>query len=179
MSSTKTIASICSSHLSPPQSAELVRKNEHVLDEKLSAARSEYLTDLASLSGTVSGLTGALTERAASDRASLRAQSLWLACTGLRASLLEGRAGAADWEAKLLPLTGAVGAIRGVAGEDDFVRAVLGSLSPVALERGVYTEDSLKERWLGVERVARRVANIGQGGGSLFRSVQCLGSSQH
>ena len=38
----------------------------------------------------------------------------------------------------------------------------------MALERGVYTEDSLKERWLGVERVARRVANIGQGGGSLF-----------
>lgn len=90
LSSTKTIASICSSHLSPPQSAELVRKNEHVLDEKLSAARSEYLTDLTSLSGTVSGLTGALTDRTASDRTSLKAQGLWLACTGLRASLLEG-----------------------------------------------------------------------------------------
>ena len=48
-------------------------------------------------------------------------------------------------------------------------KAVLGSLSPVALKRGVKTEDSLKKRRLGVVRVARRVANIGQGGFRLFR----------
>ena len=56
------------------QSAELTRKNDHILDEKLSAAKSEYLTSLSALSGTVTGLTEALTSRATADKASLRAQ---------------------------------------------------------------------------------------------------------
>ena len=58
------------------QSAELTRKNDHILDEKLSAAKSEYLTSLSGLSGTVTGLTEALTSRASADKASLRAQVL-------------------------------------------------------------------------------------------------------
>merc|ERR1719357_2467734 len=36
------------------------------------------------------------------------------------------------------------------------------------MERGVYTEDSLKERWAAVERVARKVAAVGDQGGSLL-----------
>ena len=56
------------------QSAELTRKNDHILDEKLSAAKSEYLTSLSGLSGTVTGLTEALTSRASADKASLCAQ---------------------------------------------------------------------------------------------------------
>ena len=63
------------------QSAELTRKNEHILDEKLSAAKSEYLTSLSGLSGTVTGLTEALTSRASADKASLRAQVLLSFCT--------------------------------------------------------------------------------------------------
>ena len=56
------------------QAAELTRKNDHILDEKLSAAKSEYLTSLSTLSGTVNGLTEALTARSSADKASLRAQ---------------------------------------------------------------------------------------------------------
>ena len=154
------------------QCAELNRKNSHLLDEKLSEARSEHLSSLASLSGSVQGLSSALTERAIADRAALRAQSLWLACTGLRARLEAGSPGASTWETKMAPLTPEVGAVKGAAGEDDvFVAAVVGSLSPVALERGVYTEDSLRERWQGVESVARRVVGVGEEGGSLIRSV--------
>merc|ERR1712013_108250 len=101
------------------QAAELNRKNDHILDEKLSAAKSEYLTSLSALSGTVNGLTEALTARSS-------------------------------------------------AGEEDaFVKTVVGSVSKVAMERGVYTEDRLKERWAAVERVARRVAAVGDQGGSL------------
>merc|ERR1719449_351596 len=86
------------------QSAELTRKNDHILDEKLSAAKSEYLTSLSGLSGTVAGLTEALTSRASADKASLRAQGLWLACTGLVASLGKGNAKADTWDGRLLPL---------------------------------------------------------------------------
>ena len=169
------------------QAAELTRKNDHILDEKLSAAKSEYLTSLSALSGTVNGLTEALTARSSADKASLRAQvltsfsknwfssaatfqGLWLACTGLVASLGKGNSKADTWEGRLLPLAPDLKSIEGAAGEEDaFVKTVVGSVSKVAMERGVYTEDSLKERWAAVERVARKVAAIGDQGGSLLR----------
>merc|ERR550517_677626 len=114
------------------QSAELTRKNEHILDEKLSAAKSEYLTSLSGLSGTVTGLTEALTSRASADKASLRAQGLWLACTGLVASLGRGNAKADSWDGRLLPLAADLKSIEGAAGEEDtFVKAVVGSVSKV------------------------------------------------
>jgi len=151
------------------QAAELTRKNDHILDEKLSAAKSEYLTSLSALSGTVNGLTEALTARSSADKASLRAQGLWLACTGLVASLGKGNSKADTWEGRLLPLAPDLKSIEGAAGEEDaFVKTVVGSVSKVAMERGVYTEDSLKERWAAVERVARKVAAIGDQGGSLL-----------
>ena len=72
-----------------------------------------------------------------------------------------------------------VSTIKGVAGdEDEFVACVLASVNPVALKRGVCTEDSLRERWCAVERVARRVAGIGEQGGSLLRSVMSSYYSQ-
>merc|ERR1712107_163044 len=151
------------------QAAELTRKNDHILDEKLSAAKSEYLTSLSSLSGTVNGLTEALTARSSADKASLRAQGLWLACTGLVASLGKGNSKADTWEGRLLPLAPDLKSIEGAAGEEDaFVKTVVGSVSKVAMERVVYTEDSLKERWAAVERVARKVAAVGDQGGSLL-----------
>merc|ERR1712223_848546 len=149
--------------------AQLTRKNDHILDEKLSAAKSEYLTSLSTLSGTVNGLTEALTARSSADTASLRAQGLWLACTGLVASLGKGNSKADTWEGRLLPLAPDLKSIEGAAGEEDaFVKTVVGSVSKVAMERGVYTEDSLKERWAAVERVARKVAAVGDQGGSLL-----------
>jgi len=151
------------------QSLEMNRKHIHDMDEKLSQAQTEYLTNLAGLSGSVSGLSEALTSRADSDKAALRAQSLWLACTGFSNSLVSGKSGADTWENKLLPLDEEVKTILAVAREDDlFVSSVLASVSPVALARGVYTEDSLKERWTRVEKVARRVGGIGEEGGSLI-----------
>ena len=90
------------------------------------------------------------------------------------ASLGRGNAKADTWEGRLLPLAADLKIIEGAAGEEDtFVKAVVGSVSKVAAERGVYTEDSLKERWAGVERVARKVAAIGDEGGSLLRLEPC------
>lgn len=151
------------------QEAELSRNHSREVDEKLSFARTEYVTSLAGLSGTVAGITSSLQARAMADRASMVAQSLWLACTGLNTSLSLGQPEAVTWEGKMKPLAGEVGKIKGVVGKgDEFVDVVLSTISPVALERGVYTEDSLKERFCKVEKVARRVANIGDDGGSLL-----------
>ncbi len=55
--------------------------------------------------------------------------------------------------------------------ENEFVSAVVGGIPPTALSRGVYTEQSLRERFTRVETVARRVGAIGDDGGSLLRPV--------
>merc|ERR1739844_178294 len=113
-----------------------------------------YLTSLSGLSGTVTGLTEALTSRASADKASLRAQGLWLACTGLVTSLGKGNTKADTWDGRLLPLAADLKSIEGAAGEEDtFVEAVVGSVSKVAVERGVYTEDSLKSGGLEWNRL--------------------------
>jgi len=48
------------------------------------------------------------------------------------------------------------------------VSTVCSSIPAVALQRGVYTEDNLKERFCKVEKTARKVAGVGEQGGSLI-----------
>eukprot|EP00092_Neocalanus_flemingeri_P070864 GFUD01087007.1.p1 GENE.GFUD01087007.1~~GFUD01087007.1.p1 ORF type:complete len:804 (-),score=353.89 GFUD01087007.1:241-2652(-) len=151
------------------QEAELTRHHKHGLAEQVDSLTSTQVTSLASLSGTVSGLSAALQARAGSDSASLTAQALWLACSSLNTTMNTGRKDASTWEEKLQPLVKEIKQVKTVAGPDDeFVDVVLASISPLALERGVYTEDSLKERFCVVEKNARRVAGIGEEGGSLL-----------
>lgn len=50
---------------------------------------------------------------------------------------------------------------------DELVTVVLQSLPKEALARGVYPEDALRERFINVERVARKVALVPEEGASL------------
>ena len=52
---------------------------------------------------------------------------------------------------------------------DAYVDAVLGGIPDVAASRGVYTEDTIKERFRKVEKMAKRTAMIGEDGGSLAK----------
>jgi len=151
------------------QKEEMNRKHEHQLEEKAAAMKKAHTETLTNLSASLSGLTTALEARSSSDSSSFAAQALWLACNTLKNSLDTGNTEASTWEEKLKPLDGEVGQIKLVVGPgDEFTSAILGSISPVALERGVFTEDSLKEKFCKVEKVARQVASIGDEGGSLL-----------
>ena len=80
-----------------------------------------------------------------------------------------GNSQATTWEGKLQPLGGAVESVKRIVGEkDSFTKTILASIPNLALERGVYTEDSLKERFSKVETTARKVAGVGEQGGSLL-----------
>jgi len=150
------------------QKAELTRQHQHQLDEDVSNLSAKHLSVLSDLSGQVLGLNKAVSDRAAADAGAVAAQALWLAVNTLQSVVVNGKQGASSWEDKLNPLISSVDVVKKAAGDDSFVETVLGSVSPVALERGVYTEDSLKERFCGVEKVAKKVAGIGEQGGSLF-----------
>jgi len=47
------------------------------------------------------------------------------------------------------------------------VKVVLAGIPPEAVGRGVYTEEAMRERFLKVERIARRLVLIPEEGGSL------------
>ena len=47
----------------------------------------------------------------------------------------------------------------------------MGGIPATAVSRGVYTEQSLRDRFIRVETVARRVGAIGDDGGSLLKYV--------
>ena len=82
---------------------------------------------------------------------------------------MAGNSQATTWEGKLQPLGGAVESVSKIVGEEDsFAKTVLSSFPSLALERGVYTEDSLKERFSKVESTARKVSGVGEQGGSLL-----------
>ena len=151
------------------QETELTRQHQNKISDQVDSLTKTHMDSLASLSGTMSGLTEALEARAASDSASLSAQTLWLACSRLNTTINTGQLNATTWEEKLQPICNEVEQVKMAAGPDNkFVEVVLDSISPLAMERGVYTEDSLIERFCDVEKIAKRVAGIGEEGGSLL-----------
>ena len=145
------------------QKQELTRQYMRELDEALEKATLNHKQELAGLVGHVRGLDEALKRRAEMDAASLEAQELWLACTALLNAVASG-----STDAEVRSLSHEVEAVKRVGG-DAFVKSVIASFPKEATTRGVYTEDSIKERFQRVERMARQTAMIGPEGGSLSR----------
>ena len=151
------------------QEAEISRKLNHEKQETVDSLSSQYTASLAKLAGVVGGLKGGLEARAGADEALLTSQSLWVASSKLNVIVNSGNAKAKTWDGKLAPIGGAVKAIEKIAGDEDkFVSTICSSIPKLALDRGVYTEDSLKERFSKVEKNARKVAAVGEEGGSLL-----------
>jgi len=151
------------------QETELRRKHEHELNEKLSAQESAYLQGISSLKGSVQGLGQALEARAQADAMSVSAQKLWLACVGLEDSIRNGNVGAQTFDESMKPLGADLSSVKELAGDNQFIEAIVGSISETALNRGVYTEQGLRERFVKVESVAKRVGSIGDEPSSLLR----------
>uniref|UniRef100_A0A0P4VSX0 MICOS complex subunit MIC60 n=1 Tax=Scylla olivacea TaxID=85551 RepID=A0A0P4VSX0_SCYOL len=153
------------------QEKELENKWSSILQDKVQSEKDTYLSSLARIQGQLQGLQSALAQRADVDKAALSARELWLACESLRNALRNSGEGAPSWEEQLKPLQDHISAIRKATGGDGnpYVEAVLASLAEDAVARGVYPEEALRERFIKVERVCKRVAMIGDNGGSLLR----------
>ncbi|XP_043196760.1 MICOS complex subunit MIC60-like [Amphibalanus amphitrite] len=152
------------------QERELKLRFEMAHEDRLRDERQQYQSELAVVMGELKGLKDAITARADLDRAAHHAQEMWVSCQALKQAIRTGQLGAASWQQQLKPLRDEAAAIRQVAGESNrFVSAVLDNLPEVVLERGVYTEDALRERFCKVERLCKRVSMIDDEGGSLFK----------
>ncbi|XP_017073548.1 MICOS complex subunit Mic60 isoform X1 [Drosophila eugracilis] len=152
---------------------DLTRSFKRELEDKLATEKANYKLQLAAMLGKLRGMDAALAEiedefqeRADAERTANQAQALWAACQALWASVRTATPGV-HYKEKLRPLKNELNAIAKVAKGDDLVAAVLDSVPQEAQERGVYPEDALRERFLNVERVARRLALVPEDGAGL------------
>ncbi|KAK4875008.1 hypothetical protein RN001_011430 [Aquatica leii] len=146
---------------------EMHRDFARTLDEKVMTEKCKFKLQVSALAGRLKGMDQAFKERAESDRIMRQSQILWSACQNLFKALKAGCPGL-PWTEQLRPLEPEIVAVKNAAAEnDELVKTILGGISQIALERGVFPEDALRERFLKVEEVARQLALLPVGGGRL------------
>uniref|UniRef100_A0AAG5CX94 MICOS complex subunit MIC60 n=1 Tax=Anopheles atroparvus TaxID=41427 RepID=A0AAG5CX94_ANOAO len=138
---------------------EMKRKFHRELDEKISTEQAAYKLQLAAMLGKLKGINKALVEHADAEKGAHQAQALWGACQSLWSSIRSGQPGK-SWRDQLRPLKDEIAAVGRAAEGDELVAVVLKGLPEQARNRGVYPEDALRERFIKVEEVARRLALI-------------------
>ena len=107
--------------------------------------------------------------RAEMEKLGRKAQELWLACQTLMNVIDVGKEGAVTWTEALKPLSSELLAIHDAGNNHPFVNTVVESMPPEALQRGVWTQDALVQRFDDVRRVCRRVAMIDETDSTIFR----------
>lgn len=93
-----------------------------------------------------------------------KAHQLWLSVEALNYTLRTAGA-----ELPTEPLDGAVQAIKESCVDNEFAQALATALPEESLTRGVYSEASLRARFYGIRRLARRVALIDETRNSLYQ----------
>ncbi len=111
--------------------------------------------------------------RAEMEKIGRKAQELWLSCQSLQNVIRDGKQAKEGEvftraEDKLKPLMEDFIAVLEAGDDHPYVSAVLRTVSDVAAEHGIFTEDALMDRFKKVNRVCRRVAMIDEAGGTLF-----------
>ncbi|XP_065207259.1 MICOS complex subunit Mic60 [Planococcus citri] len=147
------------------------RKLHQNINEKVEDMKINYNKQLAKIIGRMKGLDMALKEKAVAEKQAKRSQLLWSACQSLISSI-QSADNEKSWEEQLKPLENEVKTIsKAAADEDPLVGAVLAAIPEEAKSRGVYSELALRDRFLNVEKVAFRLANLPEGYVSIPRMV--------
>jgi len=146
---------------------EVERKMQRKIDERIIEEKKKFKMEIAGIVGRLKGLDEAMRKRAGQDKKAQKSQVLWSACQALEAALRTARYDI-PWLQQLRPLQNEVTAIsKAAAPGDDLVKVVVDTIPEEALVRGVFSEAALKDRFSNVERVAKRVAILPEGGASL------------
>lgn len=136
---------------------------EQQISEKVEDMRINYNKQLAKIIGRMKGLDMALKEKAVAEKQAKRSQLLWSACQSMILSI-QSADNEKSWEEQLKPLENEIKTIYKAAAEQDpMVGVVLAAIPEEAKSRGVFSELALRERFLNVEKVAFRLANLPNG----------------
>ncbi|KAH0554787.1 MICOS complex subunit Mic60 isoform X1 [Cotesia glomerata] len=146
---------------------ETERLVNQTLEEKLENESSNYKAQLGVVVGRLRGLDEALKLRLSEEKGACEVQVLWAACQALARAVKATPHSILD-DQPLKPLELEIKAVSKVAPKDDtLVQATLAAIPQEAVKRGVFTENVLRERFLKVEHMARRLALVPEEGASL------------
>lgn len=152
------------------QAQEYEKQCQREIHTQLLQERQCFQNEVAGWIARLKGIEAAVEARAESEKIARVAQNLWLCCIALNGTIRHGNEkDVCCWEDRLKPLKKEVEAISDAGGKHPFVETIIMNIPECALERGVWTEDSLKERFANVNKVCRRVAMVDEIGGTLFK----------
>ncbi|XP_064007774.1 MICOS complex subunit MIC60 isoform X2 [Pogoniulus pusillus] len=157
------------------QEQELKVEFEQNLSEKLSEQELQFrrLTqeqldnftlDINTAYARLKGIEQAVESRAEAEEAARKAHQLWLSVEALKYCMKT-----ASGDSPTEPLGSAVQAIKASCSDNAFTETLTAALPQQSLTRGVYSEEALRARFHGVQKLARRVAMIDETRNSLYQ----------
>ncbi|XP_011068733.1 PREDICTED: MICOS complex subunit Mic60 isoform X3 [Acromyrmex echinatior] len=156
---------------------ETQRTLQRALHEQADADSIKYKTQLAEVVGRSRAVTAALKARIEDEKGASNVQILWATCQALARTVKVIQTGAPK-DKVIKPLEPEIKAIfKAAPKEDSLVHAAIQTIPEEAAKRGVFSEDILRERFLKVESVARRLAMVPEEGAALpVYLLSCLQS---
>jgi len=152
------------------QQEELQRRHDGEREAQLAELRTRHLAELSQLHGLAIGVQDAVQQRAGKDREALEMRQLWISAHSLISCLHSNITTHLPWEQQRQSLSAALQALTlSTKNGDEFTRCIVEAIPEVAVTGGVLPQGAIKERFVNVEQICRRVALIDEDGGSLIR----------
>ncbi|KAM7000733.1 MICOS complex subunit MIC60 isoform 2-T3 [Tautogolabrus adspersus] len=157
------------------QEAELRADAEQVLSSKMLEQETRYrqlsqeqldnfTLDMNTAYARLKGMEEAIDSHVIAEEEARKAHQLWLSVEALSYSLKS-----ADADSPSMPLEGAAQAVKESCSDNDFALALSSAFPQESLQRGVYSEASLRARFNSLRSLARRVALIDESHNSLYQ----------
>ncbi|KAM6953038.1 MICOS complex subunit MIC60 [Lycodopsis pacificus] len=157
------------------QETELRADAEQVLGSKMLEQETHYrqlsqeqldnfTLDMNTAYARLKGMEEAIDSHVVAEEEARKAHQLWLSVEALNYSLKM-----ADADSPTMPLEGAAQAVRDSCHDNDFALALATALPEESLQRGVYSEASLRARFNSLRSLARRVALVDETHNSLYQ----------
>uniref|UniRef100_A0AAQ6IE73 MICOS complex subunit MIC60 n=1 Tax=Anabas testudineus TaxID=64144 RepID=A0AAQ6IE73_ANATE len=157
------------------QEQEMRAEAEQVLSSKMLEVETRYrqlsqeqldnfTLDMNSAYARLKGIEEAIDSHVVAEEEARKSHQLWLSVEALSYTLKT-----ADADLPTMPLEGAAQAVRDSCQGNDFALALASALPEESLQRGVYSEASLRARFNSLRSLARRVALIDESHNSLYQ----------
>ncbi|KAK3094531.1 hypothetical protein FSP39_002946 [Pinctada imbricata] len=151
------------------QEKELDVQMEKKLVMEMLEQRQKFQEEVAGWLARLKGIEKAVTDRAEADKFTQKAKQLWVASVAMSSIVQNGREDKLVWEEKLQPLANEIVSIADASFNHPFISIVLSTIPEEAYLRGVWTEDTLKQRFRKVQNVCKKVALIQDTNSSLMQ----------
>ncbi|XP_068450686.1 MICOS complex subunit MIC60 isoform X2 [Clinocottus analis] len=123
-----------------------------------------FTLDMNTAYARLKGMEEAIDSHVVAEEEARKAHQLWLSVEALNYSLKTAEA-----DSPTVPLEGAAQAVRDSCHDNDFALALATALPEESLQRGVYSEASLRARFNSLRSLARQVALVDETHNSLYQ----------